>query len=287
VARSRYELAEELFEEVLKRDPYRLEQLDAYSNILYVKEQDAKLSFLAHNAAKWDKFRPETCCIIGNYYSRKRQHEKAVQYFSRALKLDPNYLSAYTLMGHEFVEMKNHHAAIEAYRRAVDINPRDYRAWYGLGQMYEMLNMPSYALYYYRKVTVLRPTDARMWVAMGHCFEKLKDTEQAISCFERAMKTDAEGISYNPLAELFVRTRQPDRAFELYRRICELEKQQSPESIGDTGAKALLFMAGYCNERGQLQQALEYCKELIDRGGPNQEQAKAIMRDIHSQGHSR
>jgi tetratricopeptide (TPR) repeat protein len=131
-----YDEAEKLFGEVLKRDPYRLEQMDAYSNILYVKEKDAELSFLAHNAIKWDRYRPETCCIIGNYYSRKRQHEKAVQYFSRALKLDPAYLSACTLMGHEFVEMKNHNAAIEAYRRAVDINPRDYRAWYGLGQMY-------------------------------------------------------------------------------------------------------------------------------------------------------
>ena len=38
--------------EVLKCDPFRLEQMDAYSNILYVKEKDAELSFLAHNAIK-------------------------------------------------------------------------------------------------------------------------------------------------------------------------------------------------------------------------------------------
>ena len=69
-----YDEAEALFEEVLQRDPYRLEQMDAYSNILYVKEKDAKLSFLAHNAIKWDKYRPETCCIIGNYYSVSQRH---------------------------------------------------------------------------------------------------------------------------------------------------------------------------------------------------------------------
>jgi anaphase-promoting complex subunit 8 len=45
----------------------------------------------------------ETCCIIGNYYSLKGQHEKAVLYFNRALKLNRNYLSAWTLMGHECV----------------------------------------------------------------------------------------------------------------------------------------------------------------------------------------
>jgi anaphase-promoting complex subunit 8 len=42
-----------------------------YSDILYVKESKAELSHLAHIAAKNDKYRPETCCIIGNYYSLK------------------------------------------------------------------------------------------------------------------------------------------------------------------------------------------------------------------------
>ena len=51
--------------------------MDAYSNILYVKEEFAALSHLAHRCASADKYRPETCAIIGNYYSLKGQHEKA------------------------------------------------------------------------------------------------------------------------------------------------------------------------------------------------------------------
>lgn len=98
-----------------------------------------------------DKYRPETCCVIGNYLSLKGRHERAVVYFRRALKLRRTYLSAWTLMGHEYVEMKNTPAAIEAYRNAVDICPTDYRAWYGLGQTYEILALPYYALYYYRQ----------------------------------------------------------------------------------------------------------------------------------------
>ena len=50
--------------------------MDTYSNILYVKEQFAALSHLAHRVAVADKYRPETCCIVGNYYSLKGQHEK-------------------------------------------------------------------------------------------------------------------------------------------------------------------------------------------------------------------
>ena len=43
--------------------------MDIYSNILYVKEEYGPLSALAHRCAAADKYRPETCCVVGNYYS--------------------------------------------------------------------------------------------------------------------------------------------------------------------------------------------------------------------------
>lgn len=89
----------------------------------------AQLSHLAHQAVKVNKYRPETCCVIGNYYSLRGDHERAVTHFRRALAVDRRFLAAWTLMGHEYVEMKNTAAAIQVYRRAVDINPKDYRAW--------------------------------------------------------------------------------------------------------------------------------------------------------------
>jgi anaphase-promoting complex subunit 8 len=109
-----------------------------YSNILYIKENYGELATLAFNLHNNDKYRTETCCTVGNYYSLRGDHHKAVIYFQRAIKLDRRYLSAWTLMGHEYLEMKNTNAAIESYRTAVDIDSKDFRAWYGLGQSYEL-----------------------------------------------------------------------------------------------------------------------------------------------------
>ena len=113
--------------------------------------------------------------VLGNYYSLRNEHEKAMKYYQRAVHLDPTYGAAWTLMGHEYLEMKNSHAAIEAYRRGVgkhqssecksstvrliiwiDINKKDYRAWHGLGQAYELLDMPQYSLNYFQRSTALR-----------------------------------------------------------------------------------------------------------------------------------
>lgn len=209
-----FDEATSYFTSLQKADPYRVEDIDIFSNILYVSEKRAELAMLAQEYTKMDRSRPEVCCLVGayfpvpldsypsltlsldftgNYYSLRREHEKAIIYFRRALKLDRGYLSAWTLMGHEYVEIKNTNAAIASYRRAVgvsasrcilrsrssslvasDVNRKDYRAWYGLGQTYELLGEPFYALNYYQKATALRPYDARMWSALAICYEKLK-----------------------------------------------------------------------------------------------------------------
>ncbi|KAL6048054.1 anaphase-promoting complex component apc8 [Balamuthia mandrillaris] len=277
-----FEDAEEHFETLQRIDPYGLELMDIYSNILYVKEEHAKLSYLAHQAHKIDKYREETCCIIGNYYSLKSEHAKAIQYFSRALKLNSKYLSAWTLMGHEYVELKNPSAAIRAYRKAVEISERDYRAWYGLGQTYEILKMPLYALYYYRKATLLRPYDARMWCAMAGCYESLPGRQElAIKCYERAeMNSDREGIALSKLAKLWQEQGKEDKAAHYYMK--EIQRRDEEGAEGQDTVDALLFLAQYMKKKGELKQAEGFCLRLLDYAGREKEEAKAMLREIYN-----
>lgn len=299
-----FDRAKEDFQLLEERDPQRLDQMDVYSNILYVKEDKVALSSLAHRAMKLDKYRPETCCIVGNYYSLKAQNQKAVQYFQRALKLDRTYLSAWTLMGHEYLEMKNTAAAIEAYRRAVDISPRDYRAWYGLGQTYEIMNMLLYALFYYRKAVELRPYDARMWCAMGGCYLGLERRGDAIKSYERAViNKDAEGIATLKLAMLYRQDEDDEKAARCYLRHLELRYQaqlaQSPSgggsldgnsvevtissvNVDEPEAEGLLFLAYYYRDHDEYGMATICCSRLLDYPGPEKEEGKALHREIQS-----
>mmetsp|Transcript_2981 Transcript_2981/g.4189 ORF Transcript_2981/g.4189 Transcript_2981/m.4189 type:complete len:700 (+) Transcript_2981:3-2102(+) len=298
-----FDAAQDNFVNITQTDPHRLDHMDVYSNILYVKEDKVALSQLAHRATRIDKYRPETCCIVGNYYSLKSQHEKAVQYFQRALKLDRSYLSAWTLMGHEYLEMKNTAAAVEAYRRAVDINPRDYRAWYGLGQTYEIMNMLLYALYYFRKVVELRPYDARMWCALGGCYLGLERREDAIRSYERAVSNnDIEGFATKKLAALYKEDGDSERAAKCYLQHLELRyrAQDSPtialDNMGQLPlehiinsvhidapeAEALLYLAYYHRDHGVLDMAAMCCSRLQEYPGPEKEEGKALLREIRS-----
>ena len=104
---------------IMEREPYRLDSLDILSNIFYVREDVKNLSMLAMKAAAINKFRPETNCILGNYFSLKRDHDKALKYFHRGSKLSPNSWWFWTLIGHEYIELKNINAAIESYRKTI------------------------------------------------------------------------------------------------------------------------------------------------------------------------
>ena len=300
-----YDSAHEHFLALSEREPYRLDHMDAFSNVLYVKDQKVALSHLAHRAVTVDKYRPETCIIVGNYYSSKGRHEKAVQYFQRALKLDRTYLSAWTLLGHEYIEMKNTAAAIEAYRRAVDISDREYRAWYGLGQTYEIMNMLLHALFYFRKAASLHPHDARMWCAIGGCLLGLDRRTDAEKSYERAVSLgDGEGIATRKLAELYREDGDEEKAAKCYLRHLELRYQSqlpgsfsgasadtSPEAfeavvknvrVDEPEAEALLYLAYYYRDNLEYDQAILCATRLEDYPGPEKEQGKGLLRDIRS-----
>ena len=304
-----YYEAEAVFDDILIEDPSRLDGLDNYSNMLYVMEKKSKLSFLAHYASELDKFRPETCCVLANYYSINGEHEKAIMYYRRALILDKTCLSAWTLMGHEFVELKNSHAAIESYRRAVDINPKDYRAWYGLGQAYEVLDMHLYALYYYRKATNLQPLDQRMWQAMGNCYEKINQLENAFKSFYKALglgrlsAMDAdnnsatgqgsnEGLTLGDVRQESIEPHIPYRlaiileklgdqeATEKYMEFCS--SQDKHWFTAEECPKAKIWLAKNALKRGDPQRAYDLAKDLNYTSSQDMEEARAIARDARN-----
>jgi anaphase-promoting complex subunit 8 len=60
-----FDEAELLFENLQKSDPYLIDAMDLYSNVLYVRRNFAKLCDLAHTMSMTDRFRSETCICIG------------------------------------------------------------------------------------------------------------------------------------------------------------------------------------------------------------------------------
>ena len=313
--RQHYDEAQAILAHLYAVYPHRLDQLDTYSNILYVKEDSATLSFLAHHLSRQHKYHYITQCVIGNYYALKSQHTRSITHFQRALTLNPACLSAYTLMGHEYIELQQPAAAILSYRRAIDISSGDFRAWYGLGQAYELLGEDGLAVYYYREGCRLRPFDARMWCAQGTALERMGRDEEAVRCFERAMgEDDREGIALGRLARLYQKRDDIQEAVKYWKLVLqkqdELERgevggtQHSDEADKDTTAmgddsdaggavsdrlsqsaealEAITFLVERAKTNEQWQQCEYYIGRLLDAGGSYAEQARSLSIEIRN-----
>lgn len=255
--------------------------MDTYSNILFIKENYSELSNLAFKCYINDKYRPETCCVIGNFYGLKGDHAKSVIYFKRAIKLDYNFLPAWTLMGHEYLEMKNIPSAIESYRTAVDIDPNDYRAWYGLGQTYEIHQMYNYAVYYYLKSAQAKPNDSRMWTALGSCYEKLEKRHEAIKCYEKALYCkDKEGIALYKMAKLYFCLGDEDKAATCFKENLKSNFTNSEEVDNAEIVESYLFLAKYHKRNYQYDEAYNYLLKLKDHEGLEKEEIQCMMREI-------
>ncbi|KAG8343628.1 putative Tetratricopeptide repeat [Trypanosoma vivax] len=191
------EKAHIIYKQLHEASPYRLESMDDYSIVLFLRGDRVGLSSLAQQVYNVDPFRAESNYVVGNYYVLMGAHDRGVLHFRRAVAADPKFIAAWTLLGHAYLETKNSAAAVEAYRAAVDLDQRDYRGWYNLGQIYELLQFYHHALYYYWQTAALRPTDPRMWSAVANCLDREGRTREAMQCLEHAETCE------NPRSEFY------------------------------------------------------------------------------------
>lgn len=224
------EAAVDNFKKVRSIDPFRLDDMDVYSNALYVSQRRYELASLAHTANSIEIFRYETCFCLANFYSLRAQHDKAATYFARALKLDPTNVSAWVLMGHEFMEMKKTEDAIKAYRSAINLDRTDPRAWYGLGQLYEILKLPNISLDNYLEAHKLKPHDSRITIALADSYEKLEWYDQAITYYKRA-----GGAGLSKLAPLLEKLNRNNEALQAYIQLLDWLKQTDSYDPLDAG----------------------------------------------------
>ncbi|KAI1428330.1 anaphase promoting complex subunit 8 [Xylaria sp. FL1777] len=222
------ESARSIFSDMLISHAGCLEFLDHYSNVLYTLGSGDRLSFVAQLASSVEPYRPETCCVIGNYYSLISRHVDAAICFRRALALNRSFASAWTLLGHEYLKLENSHAALSSYSRAISLNKQDYRAYFGLGQSYELLERPKMALDFYRRALLLRPGEMDIWQAITGCLVNLSKLPQAINSIERALactgSTTRSSEEYT--GDISLRCKRVDMLFQLATLHEELHNRQ-------------------------------------------------------------
>ncbi|CAK0801551.1 unnamed protein product [Prorocentrum cordatum] len=189
---SEYAMAEQAFQQARRIDPRRVEGLEFYSTTLWHLGRDLELGHLAQQCLHWDQTRPQVWCVVGNCFSRQKEHDVAIKFFKRAIQLDPSFTYAYTLCGHEFVANEKFDKAVPMYEQAVGLDPRHYNAWWGLGNIYQRQEEHDSARTHLMKALEINRNNSTLRCYLGMVLDSLNEPLLALQNFDRAVQIEPQ-----------------------------------------------------------------------------------------------
>lgn len=199
-----------------------------------------------------------------NIYSKRDQHEKAVESLEIALKFTDDYADVYNLMGMEYLFMDNLEQAKNCFIKCLEEDFEDQSALYNVVYCFEFLDQNRQAIEYLKTYIEKNPYSEIAWHQSGRLYYGLKDYENAVRAFEFATFSDDEFIgAYLEKGKALERLKRYNEAIESYNRTLELD---------DPTSYALLRI-GKCYEKlGNKVEALNYFNKtvhedpLLDKG---------------------
>lgn len=199
-----------------------------------------------------------------NIFSKRDNHEKAVELLKEALKFTDDLADVYNLIGMEYLFMDNLEMAKANFIKCLEEDFEDQSALYNVIYCHEFLDQNQDAIDYLLKYIEKNPYSEIAWHQAGRLYYGLKDYENAVRAFEYATYIDDEFVgAYMENGKALERLKRYEDAIENYERTLELD---------DPTSYALLRI-GKCHERlGNKAEALKFYNQtvhedpLLDKG---------------------
>lgn len=199
-----------------------------------------------------------------NIYSKRDDHEKAVELLKEALELTDDYADVYNLIGMEYLFMDNLELAKENFIKCLEEDVEDQAALYNVVYCFEFLDQNKEAILFLEKYIDKNPYSEIAWHQTGRLYYGLEDYENALRAFDYASMIDDEFMgAFMEKAKSLEKLKRYEEAIESYNQTIELD---------DPTSYALLRI-GKCYEKlGNKPQALKFFHKtvhedpLLDKG---------------------
>lgn len=199
-----------------------------------------------------------------NIYSKRDNHEKAVELLNIALQHTDDYADVYNLIGMEYLFMDNLEMAKDSFIKCLEEDTDDQAALYNVVYCFEFLDQNEEAITYLEQYIDKNPYSEIAWHQKGRLHYGLKQYEDALRAFDYATLIDEEFLgAFMEKAKSLERLKRYEEAIEAYNRTIELD---------DPTSYALLRI-GKCHEKlGNSALALKFYNKtvhedpLLDKG---------------------
>lgn len=193
--------------------------------------------------------------MLGTWYGKAGELERALTHFSEAVRLDPRLEEAHLGLGNVQRLRGDAEAAAASYRRALAINNDSHAAHYSLALVLRHCGQVNAALAHFERAFSLSPglTDAARECALCHI--QLGSYDAALALLEDALRRAPEtGELHAVLGFVYQKMHRSQTALECYERA---------QSLGHADAELFNNLGIVFQELGRIPEALaSYDKAL-------------------------
>jgi protein O-GlcNAc transferase len=188
----RYDLAEQLYREILSRRP---DHSGALSNLGAMLAAQGKLREAAQTyqeAIQAAPNQPDPCYNLGNLLRRMGRLTEAEQLYRRAIAIDDQYARAHHNLGLILGQQGRWPEAVVAYQRSLALDPKYHETHNLLGQaLLQCGDLPA-AAGRFQRFTRLQPEDPRGYFNLGLTFFRQSKFDEALSAYDKALSHKGE-----------------------------------------------------------------------------------------------
>ena len=149
-----YKIAEDLYEELLKINPYHFEVI----------------------------------FLLGSLQIQTKNFIKAIQLLKKATQIQSNHKSAHNYLGIAFYKLGELQKAIGCYAKSIKIDPNFAEAHNNLGIVFKELGLLQKAISCHEKAIQIDSNNSDAYNSLGTVFGELGELQKAKSCYEKSIQ---------------------------------------------------------------------------------------------------
>jgi len=190
-----------------------------------------------------------------NIYSKRDQHEKAVELLQVALKYTDDYADVYSLIGMEYLFMDNLELAKENFIKCLEEDTEDHSALYNVVYCFDFLDQNLEAIDFLNGFIDKNPYSEVAWHQLGRQYYAINNYESALRAFDYATLIDENFLgAFLEKGKSLEKLKRYEEAIDCYNTTMELD---DPTSFA-------LLRVGKCYERlGNHEKALKYYLKTV------------------------
>ncbi|AJR03851.1 tetratricopeptide repeat protein [Siansivirga zeaxanthinifaciens] len=163
-----------------------------------------------------------------NIFSKKDEHEQAIDVLKIALKLTDDVVDIYSLIGMEYLFLDRFEEAKEYFMKCLEEDIEDYSALYNIIYCFEFLNQTDEAIEYLNLFLDKNPYCEVAWHQLGKQYYYIKNYKKALAAYDFAIISDDTFVgAYLERGKVLEKLKRFEEAIENYTVTLKLDDPTS------------------------------------------------------------